>query len=97
VAHTYNGRDVILNVVTFGDLVESQEAAERTGKSVSAMWLLLTRSATYADDGTQVFASVDDIMKAPAPEANNIMEMSAEVSRKNLPATVPTGDNVPSP
>ena len=82
---TYKGRDVAINVVSFGDLVAAQEAADASGKSTSAMWVVLVAAATYADDNTPVFASAADLLAAPATEAVAIMAMSAEASRLNLP------------
>jgi hypothetical protein len=82
--HLYKGRAVAIGVVQFGDLIAAQEAATASGKSTDAMWRMLIKAATYVDDGSLVFATVDDILKAPATEAGAIMEMSAEVSRVNL-------------
>lgn len=81
----FRGRDVVINVVTFGDLMDGNARQEETGKTQDALWFVVHKAATYVDDGSLVFATPEDIRKTPATEAGAVMKMMAEAARLNMP------------
>lgn len=81
----FRDRDVRIDVVTFGDIMDANRRQEETGNQQDALWYVTHRAAKYADDNSLVFATPDDIRNASAKEAGSIMRMSSEAARLNMP------------
>jgi hypothetical protein len=85
-AFTFKGRPVTVGVITFGEMMDANTMQEKTGRQQDALWYVTHCAARYADgDCEKVFPTFDDVRAMPATEAGNIMRISSEAARLNMP------------
>ncbi len=75
-----------------GREVRFDEIDIRAGKEVRAafaqdnemgMWVILAKSARYSDDGSLVFASIDEVMAQPFKLQQRLMRLAGQAVQAN--------------
>lgn len=81
VAYKWNDRDVDLKDFTVREMRGMREAFASDHEL--GMWHCLSLSAYYADDGTRVFQSADEIINQPAKYSLRLTKMAQDAMEVN--------------